>query len=698
MSFALMGACLGMSAGSLMHAVCIDLSHHAYAEAEIELLDDSRESATGEMAFAQVMFNDGSRALLHVDLGERGPYLRGDHLKVSGVAQQADWEKDDYLWQNGAQGRLQVKAAEEADGNSTFKPLLAVRSSAIEAIGSKDDAHSLVQALVCGYRRNIRETASYAEFQACGLAHLVAVSGAHLVIVTSMMAIALRALRVPRRASIVVLVALMVSYLIVSGMPISAVRATIMSSVGILSLFGKRRPSALNALGVGMIAIVSTSPTASVSASFALSALSTSGIVLFAPLFQSWMKRSAAVMPTFVVDALSLTLASALLSQPYACSLFHQLPIIAPIANTICAPLFPIACGFGLFASGVAVILPVLSPIALAIGSAPSSVLLIAVGALSNVPYASIPLSINTVSALALSVIVASTLWALWPELRFRTALAGVLVFAIALAGVSIARSQDDSIIMLDVGQGDAFLVRSHGASLLIDTGNHDAQLLDQLARSGTFKINAVLITHSDDDHCGSLDALSRGITVERVLLGSGVLKSSSDKNKALVEESRRVSADIIGLDYGDVFKVGAFKASVIWPHEFSDEGGNAESVCLLLEYDANDDEIVDFRALFTGDAEKEQIADMIESGDVGDIDLLKVGHHGSRNDITQEEAIALDPEIALIGVGKGNRYGHPATEVISLLNDVGCKVYRSDEDGQVKCAFTSDSLTVSLQ
>ena len=153
-----------------------------------------------------------------------------------------------------------------------------------------------------------------------------------------------------------------------------------------------------------------------------------------------------------------------------------------------------------------------------------------------------------------------------------------------------------------------------------------------------------------------------------------------------------------MGLEEGDEFRVGAFTATVVWPHVFTEDGGNADSLCLLLRYDGDDDGSVDFTVLLTGDAEKDELAKMIESGAVGNVDVLKVGHHGSRNGSTEGEIRALSPEVALISCGAHNRYGHPTLEILDQLERVGAKTFRTDEDGAVRCLFAFDSITVECE
>lgn len=693
---ACVGAAMGLAAGVACHRGAHAASQAVFEDIAIQLVGDTRETSSGEGGFALVELG-GAPVIVYVDLKGSEPRLNGDRLRISGSFAAAEGASDEYLWQNGASGRLSVRMCEPLADTGPLARLRAIRKGAIEALGDGGEAGALLQAIVCGYRHDVAGTALYARFQACGLAHLVAVSGAHLVIVTSMLAALMRCARMPRRLSIALIIALMASYLVLAGIPVSALRATLMSSIGLLALFGRRRPSAMNALGLGAFAVVGTSPAASVSASFALSALSTAGIVLFAPLMTWWMSRTPLARAA-IAEPLALTLSANVLSQPYACSLFHQLPLIGPVANIAAAPLFPLVCGAGLIAA-LASFAPafVAAPASLAARGC-SAAMAAAVDALSAAPLTSVPVDIETLPALALSAVFAGALWASWPKLRMRrVAMAGMAALAV-LSCCLFAGGRADAIVMLDVGQGDSFLVKSRGETLLVDTGNRDSQLLAQLSRAGAFRLDSVLVTHSDDDHCGSLDALEKAVRVDRVLVCAYLLDSVSGKNAEVVAQAERAANDVVGLKAGDAFQVGAFTLTVVWPRAYVDDGGNADSLCLLVEYDGDDDGTCDHTALFTGDAEKNQLAEILESGAVGSVDVLKVAHHGSKNAMTPKQAALLQPSIALIGVGARNRYGHPASETLGMLEENGCRVYRSDRDGQVKCTFAPDSISVSLQ
>lgn len=693
-----LGAALGCAQAAVVHAQALEVNHGTIRNAIATIESDSRIRGEGETALASVALDNGVRIRAYVDFGDVDPLMNGEQIVLSGSAQPIDATSDDYLWNSGIAVRFRVASCEKLDDDSMLKSLRSVRKAAVNAIGSDDDAHALLQALVCGWRHDIVSTSIYARFQACGLAHLVAVSGAHLVIVTSLIATLLRAFKLGRRISVAVLVSTMISYLVLSGVPVSAVRAALMSSVGLLAIFGRRRPSAQNALGIGILSIVLSSPSMAVSASFVLSALSTAGIVMFAPLISSLLQMVFNGRMTFVTDALSMTLAASMMSQPYACSLFGILPILSPLANVACAPVFPLACALGMMYAIASLAAFPGAPILLFAASAVSSVLARITSAIGLLPYAAIPVSVPIEAAIAASLIASFLVYIAWNRLTVRCIVACLLCAIFAFAGTAYVSGYQDALIMLDVGQGDAFLFRSKGHTLLVDTGNQDAQLLEQLATCSVMHIDSVLLTHSDDDHVGSLDALQKAVGVDRVIVFRGIEQSTSEKNIQLMKQAHETAREVVSVDYGNSFEVGSFRATVVWPKSLTDDGANADSICLLVEYDGNADGLDDFRILMTGDAESSELMEIVRSGAVGDIDILKVGHHGSRNGMNRDLSLLLKPEIALIGVGAGNRYGHPSPETIDTLESIGCQVFRTDEDGCVRCLFDSDAIHVEIQ
>lgn len=263
---------------------------------------------------------------------------------------------------------------------------------------------------------------------------------------------------------------------------------------------------------------------------------------------------------------------------------------------------------------------------------------------------------------------------------------------------VPLATSASE-IRALDVGQGDALLVRSERSALLVDTGMDDTELLKGLAELGVRKLDAVLVTHPDADHCGSLEALRGAVEVGRVLVAQDGLTCTCENCTGLRRAAERVSPGTLeGVSPGDVIEIGAFTARVVGPDEYQDEGGNDDSVCLVVEYAPREakGENGAWTALLCGDAEAEQLETYLEEGRISDIDLLKVPHHGAKAGLTEDVVSALSPDIAVVSVGADNSYGHPASEIVGMLEAAGTSVLRTDQQGAISVRFEADRLAVA--
>ena len=691
----LLAISLALLEGWSLHEASESLQGSYSSEFDVTLQQDTKLQGSRERALGVANLS-GHGITVSCSFDAEEPHLRGEHLRVKGTFSPADFSNDEYAWSQAALGTVRVRSASATLGDSIVQPLLDVRRSAIQALnGNAESApRAILAALVCGYRHDIDAFPEYASFQACGLAHLVAVSGAHLVIVTGLFIALLKALHVSRGPIALAAVAIIGSYLVVSGMPVSAVRAAFMSSIGLLAFFGKRRPSSLNALGIGIVLIVGPRPHEALSVSLALSALSTAGIVIFSPLVDSWFAKTPLKRVPFASEALSLTLSASIMSQPFATSVFSVLPLVSPLANVLVAPLFPLICTCGLIAALVSVSNLPFASAAITICEVMVGIMDKLIAVLAHIPFACIPFSLGTLEALSFSLGLAFALWLAWTRIRLAHAFAFIAACFLMVLLWPALMPTEDAIVMLDVGQGDAFLLRSRGATLLIDTGNQDRRLISELAEEHVRELDAVLITHADDDHCGSLDALDRFVQVKRIFVARGIPACPDESCDELCEQARALG-NIEEASLGSKISIGAFTCTVVWPAELTDNGGNADSLCVHVAYDGNDDGTVDSTALFTGDAEHDEIARILNAAPLGPLDVLKVGHHGSRNALTADQVDALKPRIALIGVGANNRYGHPAPETLDLLETRETAVFRTDINGTVTCTFTPNGISV---
>ena len=241
---------------------------------------------------------------------------------------------------------------------------------------------------------------------------------------------------------------------------------------------------------------------------------------------------------------------------------------------------------------------------------------------------------------------------------------------------------------VLDVGQGDAVLVVAPGGkTALIDAGNpgNGKKILAALQREGVQQIDLFVATHAHADHIGAADEVIKGTTV-RVVLDSKIpneTKNYEDFLKAI--EDRGVQ--YVGAVPGQTFDMGGGAVLTVLapiPPPFERDqlrsGGNepnANSVVLRLDYG-------DFSMLFTGDAEAQTEARLIENGARLEADVLKVGHHGSKY-ATSETLLRRGAfKAAVLSCGYDNRYGHPSPEVLARLKAEDVRLYRTDLQGEI--------------
>jgi len=440
---------------------------------------------------------------------------------------------------------------------------------------------------------------------------------------------------------------------------------------------------------------------AALSSSFALSVLATLGIVVFGGLANLWLKACLGWSPAFVREALALTFASSVLATSFSAALFSQLPLAAPVANIAIAPLFGPVCAAGIIGAVVCAMLPLPGVVA-SITCASASLLLKVVQACASIPYASIPIVAPAFVALLAGFVLACALWLWWPKpdshsayrLLSVTGIACAIMFALLKASSSYGGCE---IVALDVGQGDAILIRSGKHSVLVDTGNQDALLRQALARHHIARLDALVVTHPDDDHMGSLASLDGVVQVDRVLLARDGLACSCASCAKLRQHAETLVGKerVEGLSQGDMFRFGAFEFTCVWPVAFRDEGGNGDSLCFTVDTDIDGDGNREWRSLLVGDAEHEEVSQMLSAGLIDGVDVYKVGHHGSKNALTQDQAAALSPQVSLCSVGARNRYGHPAASTVESLERAGSAVMRTDEHGDVACRFAKDHISV---
>ncbi len=269
------------------------------------------------------------------------------------------------------------------------------------------------------------------------------------------------------------------------------------------------------------------------------------------------------------------------------------------------------------------------------------------------------------------------------PSRRARSLIltAAVLLYAAAVVWYLASRPALLTVVVCDVGQGDAILIRTpSGQDILVDGGRTDAAVLACLGRHlppWNRTIELVILSHGDADHVGGLPQVAARYRISQVIF-SGV-KSESQVYRAWVGSLQRQGVAQRAVAAGDTLDLGGgVHAEVVWPGPGADRTDtNESSVVIRLAYASS-------TLLLTGDISAATERAIVASGQDVSAQLLKVAHHGSRHSSDASFLVAVDPDVALISVGAENSYGHPGQEALDRLSTAGATVYRTDQLGDI--------------
>lgn len=245
------------------------------------------------------------------------------------------------------------------------------------------------------------------------------------------------------------------------------------------------------------------------------------------------------------------------------------------------------------------------------------------------------------------------------------------------------------NIIFFYVGQADATLIKINDASMLIDSGNNEdgTKISEFLKRNNINKLDYLVGTHADEDHIGGMDKIIEEIEVGKILL-SKVGSEAKDYIEILDNANRKD----IQIEYpvrGDKFYLDSCECEIMSALE-DDVSDNNSSIVIQMKY-------LDTAYLFMGDAEKE----VENSREWNQVDVLKVGHHGSNSSNSEEFLSQVRPKYAVIEVGKNNAYNLPNEKTIERLTKVGCNILRTDESNNKKEGsfwLISDGKTIDIK
>lgn len=534
------------------------------------------------------------------------------------------------------------------------------------------------------------------DMRIASLTHLTAVSGAQFAMLALAVGAGARALRWSRRLRVLLLLLVTVGFVVLVLPEPSVLRAAWMGGIVALALWWGRPGQALPALSAAVIGLLLVDPFLSLSYGFALSVAATASIVLWAPIVAM---RLARVVPPLLAKALSLPIAAQVVCAPILVLLSAGVGPYAVVANLVALPVAALVTAFGL----ASVIVTPISPtagigLAWVAGVAAEPVAWAAHTA-ANLPGAWLPWPEGVTGAalaacVSAAIIVSTTTRRVtgWARISFLlltlAVVAATPVVRATLDEATRKAPEDWAVAVCDVGQGDMILLRAGPSSaVVVDVGPDDGEPLACLSRHRVSHVPLLVITHPHADHDGGLDEVVARIDVAYVWMSEPGAAHSGD-GRLLESAGVPYAIPVPGTEatIGDVH-------IIVWhagdPEARTDSEVNESSLVVWGETRG-----VTFLSL--GDLEgggQRALASVLH---LPQVDVLKVAHHGSaRQD--PDLASRVRATLAVISVGEGNPYGHPAPSTIDMEHDAGAVVMRTDECGDVDIARRED-LTVTAR
>lgn len=573
--------------------------------------------------------------------------------------------------------------------------------------GAWGASESLLQGMVLGDAHVVPDPV-ISDFRDSGLLHMLAVSGQNVVLLGFIFQLLLRALLVPRLAATVIAAAAICLYVPLTGAGPSIVRAGIVGIMGMAALVCSRQTDRYHFLALAAAAILSLNPYSLLDPGFQLSFAAVLAIFFLAPP----CSRLLHFLPSALREAVAISTATGLATAPITLSDFHQVSLVTVPANVAAAPVAGPIMMLGVLAVMVKPLLPLANWALVAAAS-------VCTGYLISVArfFASFPGAVYIGGSPGL--IVASAFYvtlgavALLLRNRFENGGAGfrlrarsgialpvtlLLIFLLfigfACARVAATQAPPDSfrVSFLDVGQGDAVLIQvppgdssPSGYAILVD-GGPGSGVVDRLKESGVTRLDAIFPTHPDADHLSGLLPVLDAFPV------AAVFDAAPPSSSALYRDFLR-SLEQKGAPYnvtrkGQSLAFGGLELRVLNPGDnMKENDSNANCMVMLASFEGLD-------ILLTGDAEGEVLSTL----DLPHAEVYKVPHHGSRDGAAASVLDRIRPEVAVVSVGDGNRYGHPTEQTLGALKEAGARIFRTDRQGTVRVSYVDGNMVISTE
>lgn len=701
-------AILTMLTGALLGALCLHVAVlPGREEQKLERLAGAFAEYRGRIDAIEAR-GGGVRVrsgALYLSIAEESgvPFAVGQTIVASGTLQEikaptnpGEFDYRSYCRARGVTHRMQVRtyrAEGRADPLGEGLRVLRIRAAERLQQNCPAEVSAYLGALLLGDKQGLSED-FYARYRRNGLAHLLAISGLHTGFLGLALYRLLRRMGAGLWASALSAALFLGFYALLTGADTGVLRSGLMLGLGFLALCFGRSYDLRSAASLALFLLLLRSPLQLFQCGFQLSFLA---VFAIGGPGQALVRRYAAKRKLLAALLQSLTVF--LVTLPVIAYWFFSLPPYGILLNLALIPMTGFMLFIGLLTLAAASLVPplaVLPTLFLECGLALQNALCALAECL---PFHRLLIGRPRLWQLLLYSLFLCLCFGLLldkvprrgkvSEKQFRRALTLGAAFAAVLSLLPL-RSRVPRIWLLDIGQGDAIVIEQGSRCITIDGGSTSRpdcgkRILEPFLESRALgTVDAAFLTHADLDHTNGLSYLASkgsGILVKRVILNPAA-ETDAHYAKLMAALRENPETELCFMGAGDVY--GNFHC--LWPsREALPEEVNEQSLILLFTANGK-------RCLFTGDAgqpSEEKLLEWLtapeqaaERAALTDIDLLKVGHHGSRGASSEAFLELLSPDCALISCGRGNSYGHPHAEAMERLHRHAGQVHSTANEG----------------
>ena len=499
-------------------------------------------------------------------------------------------------------------------------------------------------------------------YQKLGISHLFSVSGMHITILTGTLIKILKIINIKEKSRYIISSIFIFLFLFLVSFTPSALRSGLFFILLLINKYYYLNIKVSNILLLTISIILLFNPFIIYNAGFIFSASITYSLIIFSDVINK--------KDNYIYKLLMTSFIAFLVSIPISLYNYYEINILTVFYNLIFVPLvsliiFPLSC--------ISLFIKVLDY--------PLYILLSLLENISTL-LSSIKTNITFIKPSILFIILYYVLLYLYflKNKKCLLLLGTILIFSYNYNFFI----KSEKVIFLDVGQGDSTFIQLGNDNVLIDTGGNNKDIVSNitiplLKSLGIRKIDYLIITHGDFDHMGEAINLVNNFKVEKVIFNCG---SYNDLEKELINV-----LDKKKIKYYSCIKelnIDNNKLYFLQTKKYDNENDNSNVIYT---------ELGGYKFIFMGDAGIEKEKDILDKYNINDIDVLKVGHHGSKTSSSKDFINYINPKYSIISVGKNNRYGHPNKEVLSILEN--SKIYRTDEDGSIMFKIKNNKLKI---